>query len=164
MEELSRLMDQELRRQWKYFDLPLWRMVVVDDFSAEKSYCIFLFHHGLSDGIQAASCMKIICSENDTQSIRNIRGVKETTFLQKLAIPFLKVCYAIAVGAYLLSRTAAVNPLKKQGIPEKEKRHVYLSDDYDNQAFTRIRRQYEGSFVNTMHAIMGQVYREYMIK
>lgn len=51
MEELSRLLEKELRREWKYFDLPLWRMVVIDDYSADKSYCIYLFNHGLSDGI-----------------------------------------------------------------------------------------------------------------
>ena len=51
MEELSKLLEKELRREWKYFDLPLWRMVVIDDYSADKSYCIYLFNHGLSDGI-----------------------------------------------------------------------------------------------------------------
>ena len=48
-----------------------------------------------------------------------------------------------------------MNALKKRGIPEKEKRHVYLIEDYDNKEFTKERRNFKGSFVDTMHAIMG---------
>jgi len=45
--------------------------------------------------------------------------------------------------------------MKKQGIPAKEDRHMYLIEDFDNKDFTKERRKHKGSFVDTMHAIMA---------
>ena len=40
---------------------------------------------------------------------------------------------------------------------------MYLIEDFDNKDFTKERRKHKGSFVDTMHAIMAQVYNDYLI-
>jgi|OM-RGC.v1.038624401 hypothetical protein len=43
--------------------------------------------------------------------------------------------------------------MKKQGLPEKEDRHIYLLDEFDNKIFTKNRKLLKASFIETVHAI-----------
>ena len=151
-EDLQRLLEKEQVKDWDIFNLPLWRCIVVEDFSAESSYVIIYMNHCFTDGINFSANLKMFSDNSDTTSTRAIKGVDQISPLMR---PILHLIYGIKVGLFLLTQRAANNPMKIQGVPAKEDRHMFLLGPYDLDAFTKNRRKYKASFVQTVHAMMA---------
>ena len=55
--------------------MPLWRWVVVDDYSEESSFVIVLFNHSISDGVNFTAFLRLISDNySDSQTIKSIKG------------------------------------------------------------------------------------------
>ena len=81
LQDLGKLFESEMRREWNIFELPLWRFVFMEDYTTDSSYCIFYFNHALMDGINAAAICKILSDGSDTKGIRYNSSVKKSNSL-----------------------------------------------------------------------------------
>ena len=128
-EDLQKLLEVQQKKEWDYYELPLWRWIVIEDYSKDSSYAIITMNHCLTDGINLSAVLKMLSDGNDTRTTRIIRGIDNVSPLLR---PFINVFYAAKIGLYLLTRSKANNPMKKTGLPKKEDRLMYLLDPYDN--------------------------------
>lgn len=158
-EDLVKFAEKESKKEWKIKEEPLWRWYCVTDYSKDCSWLIFTFNHCLIDGINIATFLKLASDNYDPNSIRVPKGMKDAPLPVKVT---LGIVYGIINGLWLLTRAPAQNALKKIGIPAKEDMHLHLIDDIDNKVFTKVRRHYKASFVQCVHAIMGQTFHDYM--
>lgn len=94
--------------------MPLWRWIVVDDYSKESSFVIVLFSHSISDGVNFTAFLRLISDNgSDTKTIKSIKGGTKSSLLQELAIPVLMLLNGLKVSAFLLSRRSVSSALKK---------------------------------------------------
>lgn len=62
--------------------MPLWRWVIVENYSEESSVALFVFHHSITDGINIAAFLRLVSDDgNDNTTIRNIKGVQSMPLL-----------------------------------------------------------------------------------
>lgn len=100
-EELQKLVEKEQRREWDIHEAPIWRWIVVEDYTKESSWIILSINHCITDGINVAAYLKLVCDDSDPSSIRVPKGAKEAPMVVKMMIG---LAYAVKIGIYLLSR------------------------------------------------------------
>ena len=137
-EGLERLIEEEQQKEWKINERPLWRWIVVEDYSKESSYVIFVFNHCFTDGINLAGCLKFMSDgQKDMPPARDNRGVQA---IPTILEPFYTLYYPAKVSLHLLSLKKTTNAMKKSGIPKKLDSHMYFLDPFDHNIFNKNRK------------------------
>ena len=96
-------MDKEIRREWKIDECPIWRWVVVEDYTEDSSFIILIFNHCVIDGINVAAYLKLASDDFDPETIRYPK-TPNASLVVKIIVG---IFYGIWNGLFLLSRTPA---------------------------------------------------------
>ena len=101
-EDLVNLIWREQAKEWDIFDRPLYRAIVVEDFSKESSYVVWMFQHCFIDGMKLTRGLHFVSDNTKQGASIPSRGALD---YPTLLLPFIRLASVAKILPYALYLT-----------------------------------------------------------
>ena len=108
-EDLQNLLDAEFKREWNKYELPLYRLTMID-FSKEKAYVLFTASHAYMDGINLGAAF---LTKSDGYDPAKLPPFPKIPYVPWIVKKIIQLFYFVKISIFLLTREPAENAMKK---------------------------------------------------